>query len=75
MPNPTRTYFTLKLESKYDAPVTLRVVDAAGRVVDSQAKVGSNSTIQIGHNYHAGNYFAEFIQGNRRKTIQLIKVQ
>jgi hypothetical protein len=75
MPNPTRTYFTLKLESKHDAPVTLRVVDAAGRVVDSRAKLGSNSTIQIGHNYHAGNYFAEFIQGNRRKTIQLIKVQ
>jgi len=75
MPNPTRTYFTLKLESKHDAPVTLRVVDAAGRVVDSRAKLGSNSMIQIGHNYHAGNYFAEFIQNNRRKTIQLIKVQ
>jgi len=75
MPNPSRTYFTLKLESKYEAPVTLRVVDASGRVIDSRAKIGSNSTIQIGHNYHAGNYFAELVQGNRRKVIQLIKVQ
>ncbi len=75
MPNPSTTYFTLKLESKYDAPVTLRVVDASGRVVDSRAKIGSNSTIQIGHNYHAGNYFAELVQGSRRKTIQLIKVR
>jgi hypothetical protein len=75
MPNPSSTYFTLKLESKYDAPVTLRVVDAAGRVVESRAKLGSNSTIQVGHNFHAGNYFAELVQGNRRKTIQLIKVR
>gem|GEM_PF-513094 len=75
MPNPTRTYFTIKLESKYDAPVTLRVVDAVGRVIESRAKMGSNSTIQVGHNFLAGNYFAEFVQGNRRKTIQLIKVR
>jgi hypothetical protein len=75
MPNPTRTYFTLKLESKYDAPVTLRVIDASGRVVDSRAKLGSNSTVQIGHNYQTGNYFAEFVQGNRRKVIQLVKIR
>ena len=75
MPNPSTTYFTLKLESKYDAPVTLRVIDGSGRVVDSRAKIGSNSTIQIGHNYHTGNYFAELIQGTRRKVIQLIKVR
>ena len=75
MPNPSTTYFTLKLESKYDAPVTLRVVDGSGRVVDSRAKIGSNSTIQIGHNYQTGNYFAELVQGTRRKVIQLIKVR
>jgi hypothetical protein len=75
MPNPTRTFFTIKLESKHDAPVTLRMVDASGRVVESRSNIGSNSTIQVGHNYNAGNYFAEFVQGNRRKTIQLIKVR
>lgn len=75
MPNPTRTFFTIKLESKYDAPVTMRMVDASGRVVESRTQIGSNSTIQVGHNYNAGNYFAEFVQGNRRKTIQLIKVR
>ena len=75
MPNPTRTYFTLKLESKHDAPVMLRVMDASGRVVDSKAQLGSNSTVQIGHAYQTGNYFAEFTQGNRRKLIQLIKMR
>ncbi len=73
MPNPTTTYFTLKLESKYETPVNMRVMDASGRVVDARSKIGSNSTIQIGHNYSSGTYYAEMIQGNKRKVIQLIK--
>ncbi|MDE3251261.1 MAG: HYR domain-containing protein [Bacteroidota bacterium] len=73
MPNPSTTYFTLKLESKYSTPVNMRVMDASGRVVDAKSKIGSNSTIQIGHNYISGTYFAEMIQGNKRKVVQLIK--
>ena len=73
MPNPSTTYFTLKLESKYQTPVNMRVMDASGRVVDAKSKIGSNSTIQIGHNYSSGTYFAELIQGNKRKVVQLIK--
>ena len=74
MPNPTTTYFTLKLESKYETPVNMRVMDASGRVVDARSKIGSNSTIQIGHNYSSGIYYAEMIQGTKRKVVQLIKV-
>jgi hypothetical protein len=75
MPNPTTTYFTLKLESKYETPVNIRVMDGRGRVVDAKSKVGSNSTIQIGHNYSSGTYYAELIQGNIRKVVQLIKAR
>lgn len=75
MPNPTKTYFTLKIESKYDAPVNMRVMDALGRIIDIKAKLGSNATVEIGHNYNTGSYFAEFIQGNRRKVVQLLKVK
>ena len=75
MPNPSATHFTLKLESKYDAPVNMRVVDVLGRVVDNRVKLGSNATVQVGHNYQSGTYFAEFIQGNRRKVVQLLKVK
>ncbi len=75
MPNPSATYFTLKLESKYDVPVNMRVMDAHGRVLDIKAKLGSNATVEIGHNYNAGSYFAEFIQGNRRKIVQLLKIR
>jgi hypothetical protein len=73
MPNPSTTYFTLKLESKYSTPVNMRVMDASGRVVDAKSKIGSNSTIQIGHNYSSGTYYAEMMQGTKRKVIQLIK--
>jgi hypothetical protein len=75
MPNPSATYFTLKLESKYDAPVNMRVVDVLGRVVDNRMKLGSNATVEVGHNYQSGTYFAEFIQGNRRKVVQLLKIK
>ncbi|WP_295233995.1 LamG-like jellyroll fold domain-containing protein [Sediminibacterium sp.] len=75
MPNPSTTYFTLKLVSKSDLPVNIKVVDAAGRLVDAKAKQAANSTLQLGHNYATGNYFAEFIQGNQRKVVQLIKIK
>ncbi|MES2332665.1 MAG: LamG-like jellyroll fold domain-containing protein [Bacteroidota bacterium] len=73
MPNPSTTYFTLKLESKYETPVNIRVMDGRGRVVDARSKIGANSTIQIGHNYSSGTYYAELIQGTKRKVVQLIK--
>jgi len=75
MPNPTTTFFTLKLESKYQTPVNLRVMDGSGRVIDARSKIGANSTFQIGHNYSSGTYYAELIQGTNRKVIQLIKVR
>jgi VCBS repeat-containing protein len=75
MPNPSTTFFTLKMESKYETPISMRVMDGRGRVVDAKTKIGSNSTIQIGHNYSSGTYYAELIQGSQRKVIQLIKAR
>ena len=75
MPNPSTTYFTLKLESRYETPISMRVMDASGRVMDAKSKIGANSTIQIGHNYSSGTYYAELIQGTKRKVVQLIKAK
>ena len=74
-PNPSTNYFTLRLHSKHDAPVSLRVTDASGRVVDTRVNLASSSSVQIGHHYHAGTYFAEMLQGVNRKVVQLIKVK
>lgn len=75
LPNPSTTFFTLKFESRLEAPVTLRVMDASGRVVDAKSKISGNSTLQVGHNYSSGTYFAEIVQGNQRRVIQLIKAR
>ncbi|MES2332873.1 MAG: HYR domain-containing protein [Bacteroidota bacterium] len=75
LPNPSTTYFTLKIESKYATPVNLRVIDSRGRVVDARANIGSNSTIQVGHGYAGGTYYAEMVQGGVRKVVQLIKLR
>lgn len=74
-PNPSAAYFTLKLESKYNTPMMLRVTDALGRVVDAKSKLTANTILQIGHNYQAGSYFAEVIQGPQRRVVQLIKLK
>ena len=75
MPNPSTTYFTLKISSKREAPVNMRVVDAAGRVIEAKQQLAPNSTLQIGHNYGSGIYIVEMIQGNTRKAVQLIKAR
>jgi hypothetical protein len=75
MPNPSTTYFTLKFESRNQAPLNLRVMDGTGRVIDAKAKIAPNSTLQIGHNYTSGTYYAEITQGGLRKVVQLIKAR
>jgi hypothetical protein len=75
MPNPSATYFTLKISSKNLAPVNMRVVDAAGRVIEAKQQLAPNSTLQIGHSYGSGIYIVEMIQGNTRKAVQLIKAR
>jgi len=74
-PNPTSTYFTLKIQSRYETPVNLRVMDASGRAIEARSGLHSNSSLQVGENYQSGTYFAEFIQGSKRKVVQLIKAR
>lgn len=74
-PNPSSAYFTLKLESRSGTPIDLRVIDASGRVIDTRAKLGANTTLQVGHDYMPGIYFAEFTQAGQRKVIQLMKIK
>jgi len=75
MPNPSRTYFTLKISAESDAPVQLRIMDAMGRTVENRNNLQANSTVQVGHRLYPGNYFAELSQGTQRKVVQLIKIK
>jgi len=74
-PNPSSGYFTLLLQSKFDTPVTLKITDITGRIVEARSKLSANSSVQVGGNYRPGVYYAEMLQGLQHKVVQLIKVK
>lgn len=73
MPNPTTNHFTVQLKGGSSEPVTLRVVDAAGRTIESRSNIATNNTLQIGATYRPGVYIVEAVQGKERVTLRLIK--
>lgn len=75
LPNPSSDYFTLKISSKNQSPVQLRITDASGRAMETRNNLNGNSTVQVGHRLNPGSYFAEVIQGSERKVVQLIKIK
>jgi hypothetical protein len=73
MPNPTSYYFTLGLKSLSKEKVKLTVTVIAGRIIEQRTDIPANSTVQFGDQYHPGVYIAEFLQGNDKVTVRLIK--
>ncbi len=73
MPNPTRNYFNLIIQSNSNQGVTVLVTDLLGIIVESRTNVSANGTIQLGHEYSPGTYFLKIIQGDEQKTVKLIK--
>ncbi len=73
-PNPAFTHFSLKLSSNNTRDsITVKVIDAMGKVVELRSNVASGQTIQIGSLYRPGIYFVQMIQGNHTKQLKLIK--
>ncbi|HEV7330216.1 MAG TPA: MopE-related protein [Flavisolibacter sp.] len=72
-PNPSTVAFELVLRSNSNQSATLRVVDAAGRVLESRNHISANSTQRVGDTYRPGVYFAEVMQGTERVRVKLIK--
>jgi hypothetical protein len=72
-PNPTTHQFTVQLRGGTAEGVSLRVVDALGRVIEAKRGVAANSTLQIGAVYRPGIYILEAVQGTQRTSLKLIK--
>jgi predicted extracellular nuclease len=75
LPNPSKTAFTLSIESNNDLPVNIRIIDVQGRVINRLGNISANSIIKLGNNLKTGFYMAEVIQGNERKILKLVKIQ
>lgn len=73
MPNPSNTFFRLQPGGKSSSPVTVRIVDVSGRVVEQFQKAG-NTTINVGANWKGGTYVAEVMQDGKRKIVKLVKL-
>lgn len=74
MPNPTLHQFVLLMISKDPQPISIRVLNNSGQLVESRTNIAPNSTLRIGSNYPAGIYYVEIVQGTKRQILKLIKI-
>jgi sugar lactone lactonase YvrE len=75
MGNPATQFFTVQLNSNTtQQPITMKVVDAQGRLIEQKNQLQANSTVQFGHTYAAGQYFVEYTQGGQRMVVSLLKL-
>lgn len=76
MPNPSTHQFTIVVKSNdLTTPIQMQVADMSGRATEIRRGLMAGQTIIVGSNYRQGVYLAEFVQGNNRKTVKLIKLQ
>ncbi|MEI9947305.1 MAG: T9SS type A sorting domain-containing protein [Chitinophagaceae bacterium] len=71
-PNPTQTFFNLKVESKSNELVQVKIFDINGRQL--QYIPGTpGEVLKIGSKLAPGTYLVETRQGNERSIIKIIK--
>jgi hypothetical protein len=73
IPNPGINYFNLIVSSNDANPVTLRVFDISGKVMQTHEKITSTGILRFGQTLRTGTYFAEVTQGRQRKVVTIIK--
>lgn len=73
LPNPTTDRFTLVTRSASDLPLTIKVTDNMGRVLETRSGVAANGTIRFGSQYRPGVYLVEIAQGDTKQVLKLVK--
>ena len=74
MPNRSRHSFTFVSSGPREVGMTMKVIDASGRLVETKNGLNTNGTMTVGYSYRPGLYYAQFRQGNQTVTIRLIKL-
>jgi hypothetical protein len=75
MPNPSSTFFNLAVRGSNDLPVTVKIMDIFGRVVERHDRVAANTVLKVGGRWTNGSYYAEIIQGDQRRIIKILKAR
>jgi hypothetical protein len=74
-PNPSQTFFTLSIKGNDREAITLRLLDAYGRQVETRAGLRNGNMVTAGAKLGAGVYYAEVMQGKEKKVIKLVKLR
>jgi uncharacterized delta-60 repeat protein len=73
-PNPSAGTFTVHLlGTDYKQPVTLRVFDVLGRLIEERKNAGIGQRFRLGDQYKAGTYIIEAAQGSQRVQTKVIR--
>jgi hypothetical protein len=72
-PNPTSSTFVVRAESSSKENVTIRIVDAAGKIHEMK-NAGANTNVIMGGALKSGAYFIEVRQGNNKAVVKGIKL-
>lgn len=73
MPNPANQYFTIKIESFANEPISVKLINGIGVTLDEKTNLRAGIVLQMGQKYPSGIYFLEVRQGNERVINKLIK--
>jgi hypothetical protein len=72
-PNPSGQYFNLKITSNSNAPITIKVMDINGRVMNT-VYAKNNQSVRFGENLKAGIYLVEILQGTQKTICRVVKL-
>jgi hypothetical protein len=73
IPNPSNNYFNLVINTNDISPVSVRIMDVLGRVVEIKNNMAVSEKYTFGNGLKPWMYLAEIIQGKNRKVIRLVK--
>ena len=73
-PNPTRFIWRISIEGRSNLPISLRVYNTRGNVVESVSNLTSPASITLGASLRAGYYTAVVQQGTQRQIVKLLKL-
>ncbi|MDB5249160.1 MAG: hypothetical protein JWQ40_3554 [Segetibacter sp.] len=75
MPNPSSSDYVFVISSPSKAPVSIRIIDASGRLLENITSVSPSAPVRVGKNLASGNYYAMIVQEGHSVTTKLVKVK
>jgi uncharacterized lipoprotein YddW (UPF0748 family) len=74
LPNPTPNQFHVITVSSSTQPVSYKVTDISGKVIETRSNLPANGMFYIGSNYAPGMYFLQVMQGQQSEVLKLVKI-